>query len=135
MLSAPQMPQPVRPVRRRDRAAITSSHAAETVACTSIPRLYLMDLDLVQVVPGADQLLGQAEAEGEVLQILRRGHHDDVRNAVVDHRDRNLLGDGLRMLHRAAILPAPRPELEQRAGVSQPLQPQRILHLGRCLGA
>ena len=32
MLSAPQIPQPVRPVRRRDRAAITSSHAADTVA-------------------------------------------------------------------------------------------------------
>jgi len=40
MLSEPQIPQPVRPVRRRARVAMTASHSAATAVCSSIPWLY-----------------------------------------------------------------------------------------------
>ena len=53
----------------------------------------------------------------------------DVRDAVVDDGHGRLLGHGLDPLEYAALFPAPGGDLEQRLGVAQPEEAQRVLHL------
>ena len=48
-----------------------------------------------QIGGRADQLLGQTEAEGEILQILGCGHHDDVGYLVVDQHHGRLFDEVL----------------------------------------
>ena len=88
----------------------------------------------LQVRGGPDELLGDAEAEREVLEIRRRGHHDDVGNAVVDDGHGRLLGHLLRSLLRPAPFPAAGGDLEQRRGVAEPTEAQRVLHLSEIDG-
>ncbi len=118
-LSAPQIPHPVRPVSRRVFARMASSHAGATVIWISMPLAVSDALDSLKVGLGPDQLLGDAEAEREVLQVLGRGHHDGVGDAVVDHRDRDFLRHRLHPLRGLAVLPAPGGQLEQGLGVAQ----------------
>ena len=62
----------------------------------------LRELDLVR---DRDDALGQAEADGEVLEVGGARHHHGVGAAVVDQRDRHLL----RHTRRApAPIPPPR---------------------------
>ena len=58
-----------------------------------MPSLLLDDLQPFDLVGGRDDAFGQAEAEGEVLEVLRRRHHHGVGAAVVGEGDRGLLRD------------------------------------------
>ena len=51
----------------------------------------LDDLELGDVARRRDAAFGQAEADGEVLEVGRARHHHRVGGAVVDQRDRRLL--------------------------------------------
>ncbi len=42
-----------------------------------------------------DDVLGQGEAAGEILDVAGRGHHHGMADAVVDQRHRDFLGDDL----------------------------------------
>lgn len=50
------------------------------------------DLQRLDVGRSLDDAFAEADAEGEVLQIDGRGHHDGVCRAVIDERDRHLFG-------------------------------------------
>jgi hypothetical protein len=64
-------------------------------------RAVLGDLEAFDLVRRRDDPLGDREAEGEVLEILRRGHHHRLRRPVVDERHGRLLGQGAVRLGRA----------------------------------
>ena len=51
------------------------------------------DLDVVDLVRPRDDAFRQAEADGEILEIVRRRHHHRIGEAVVGERDRGFLGD------------------------------------------
>jgi hypothetical protein len=46
-----------------------------------------LDVDPVALARPHDDLFAERKAKGEVFQVGRRGHHDGVRDAVVDERD------------------------------------------------
>ena len=52
--------------------------------------LVLDDLELLDLAGMRDDPLAQAEADGKVLEIRRGAHHDGLRGAVIDERDRHL---------------------------------------------
>src|SRR5690349_22320384 len=87
------------------------------------------DLHLLQVRRRADQLLGDAEPQGEVFEIGWGGHHDDVRNVVVDDGDGRFLDDVLGPLAHGPPLPVPGGEVEERFGVTQPQEAERMFDL------
>ncbi|MNN36762.1 hypothetical protein D3C81_1506700 [compost metagenome] len=60
-----------------------------------------MDLRVV-----GNDALGQRKAHGERFQVQRRGHHHGVRDAVVDQRDRQLLGHVVERRPRRGVLVA-----------------------------
>src|SRR5215472_631936 len=95
-------------LRERLRAAQTAADAARKVALlvVELPVAVLRDGDVgldpvseraqahpLEFLALADDPFAQAEAQDEVLDVLRRRHHHDVRRAVVDERDRGLAGD------------------------------------------
>ena len=94
-LSTPHRPQPVRPARVRRRSG-QRRHAlagdAQLDLDAAADRLGLDVEDLRRLV---DDVLGQGEAAGEVLDVAGRGHHHGMADAVVDQRHRDLLGDDL----------------------------------------
>ena len=51
-----------------------------------------LDLDVADLRRLFDDALGEREAAGEILEVAGRGHHHGVTDAVVDQRDRHLLG-------------------------------------------
>jgi hypothetical protein len=55
----------------------------------------LHDLRFGELARPAQDAFRQAEAEGEIFEVLRRGHHHHMGDAVVDEGDRNLDGNGL----------------------------------------
>ncbi len=55
------------------------------------PLLALLDGDILDVGDLGDRL-GEGEADGEVLEVLGRGHHHRVRPVVVGNADRGLVG-------------------------------------------
>ena len=54
-----------------------------------------LDLDVVDLRRLVDDVLGQREAAGEILEIAGRGHHHGMADAVIDQRHRDFLGDDL----------------------------------------
>jgi hypothetical protein len=60
------------------------------------------DVETLDILWRADNAFRQAEADRKVLKIGRRGHHDGVRGAVVDERDRHLGRNGAGMVTDAA---------------------------------
>jgi len=52
-----------------------------------------LDVDPVALARPHDDLFAQREAERKVFQVGRRGHHDGMRDPVVDQCDGNLVDD------------------------------------------
>ena len=50
-----------------------------------------------------DDALGEAEADGEILKVLRRRHHHGVRAAAVGQRHAGLFGDGTKAVGFSAV--------------------------------
>jgi hypothetical protein len=73
----------------------------------------------VEIGGRPDQLLGDTEAEGEILQILRSCHHDDMGDSVVHDGDGSFLRDRFDSLGDLARLPASSGKLQQGLGVPQ----------------
>ena len=67
--------------------------------------LLLDALHALDGVDGGDHSFGQAEADGEVLEILRGRHHHRIGGGVVREGDRGLLGDGAFACRIAARAP------------------------------
>ena len=67
--------------------------------------LLLHNVDGVDRIDRRDHALGQAEAYGEVLEVLRRRHHHRVGSGVEGEGDRSLLGDRARALDAAGGAP------------------------------
>src|SRR5262249_31164028 len=63
------------------------------------------DVDRVDGIDRGDHALGQAETDGEVLEVLRRRHHHSVGGGVEGKGDRRLLGDGARVFGKATCPP------------------------------
>ena len=76
-------------VRRAARRATCAARCRAVVA----DRL-LDDVEFSDVVRRADDAFGEAEADGEILKVLRRRHHDGVSAAVIGEGDRRLLRNG-----------------------------------------
>ena len=67
--------------------------------------LLLDDLDALDGVERRDHALGEAEAYGEILKVLRRRHHHRVGGGVEGEGDRRLLRDGAFAARIAARAP------------------------------
>src|SRR5262249_53258938 len=70
------------------RAARRRQPHAQLDAERSLDHLQALDL-----VEGGDDSFGQAETVGEILEVLRRRHHDGTGAAVIGEGDGGLLGD------------------------------------------
>ena len=76
--------------------------AAEKLGCVALFQpdaeldadLFLDDLDALDGVERRDHAFGEAEADGEILEVLRRRHHHRVGRGVEGEGDRRLLRDG-----------------------------------------
>ena len=66
---------------------------------SSMPFVLADDIQALDLVQGADNALGQAEADRKILEVGRRRHHDCVGRAVIDEGDRHLLRDAAVMVH------------------------------------
>jgi hypothetical protein len=57
------------------------------------PEILLDDLEMANLVRRGNNAFGEAEAEREILQILRRRHHHGIGAAIIGEGDRDLLGN------------------------------------------
>jgi hypothetical protein len=114
------MPHPVRPLRDRGGAPLGDKGLDFDAAAVTD------HLEPLKVVRRGDELLGQAEAEGEVLEIGRRRHHHHMGNAVVHDGDRGFLHHRLGLLRLRVAIPADAGRLQQGARIPQAVQSHRI---------
>src|SRR5258708_5951304 len=57
------------------------------------------------VVGELDDTFAEAEADGEIAEVLRRTHHHSIGSAVVGQRDSGLFGNGTQTFAEAACAP------------------------------
>ena len=63
------------------------------------------DVQRVDISRGLHYAFAEAEADRKILQILRRAHHHRIGAAVIGQRQRGFLGNGARVLAKAAVAP------------------------------